>query len=208
MYETSKRVIDIVFSVFMLAVTVPVLLIVALIVRFDSPGPILFRQERLGKDRRPFTMFKFRTMQHDSDDSYHREAIRRAANGIRTSLADGTEVFKSPEDPRITRAGKFLRTSCLDEIPQLINVLRGDMSLVGPRPALEYELEHYHDWYYRRFDVRPGLTGSWQVQRADAKDFDDMMRMDVTYTDLNSTWTDLKLMAQTIPAIVRERGVF
>lgn len=208
MYQASKRVIDIVLSVLTLAVAAPVLLIVALIVRMDSPGPILFRQERLGKERRPFTMLKFRTMQHEADDSFHREAIRRAANGIRTSLADGTKVFKSPEDPRITHAGKFLRASCLDEIPQLINVLRGEMSLVGPRPALEYELEHYSDWYYRRFNARPGLTGSWQVQRSKAKDFDDMMRMDVKYADSTSTWTDLKLMAQTIPAIVRERGVF
>ena len=208
MYEAIKRIIEIVLSVFTLDATAPVLLLVALIIRVDSPGPILFRQERLGKDRRPFTILKFRTMQHEADDSFHREAIRRAANGIRTSLSDGTEVFKSPEDPRITRAGKFLRASCLDELPQLINVLRGEMSLVGPRPALEYELEHYSDWYYRRFDVRPGLTGTWQVQRADAKDFDDMMRMDVKYTTSTSTWTDLKLMAQTIPAIVRERGVF
>lgn len=208
MYQPVKRIIDIALSAITLAVAAPLLAIIALVVRLDSSGPALYRQERLGRDGRKFTMLKFRTMRDNSDDSLHREAVKRAAAGIRTTMGNGKHVFKSPNDPRITRSGKFLRATCLDELPQLINILRAEMSLVGPRPALEYELEHYKDWYHQRFSVRPGLTGSWQVSRAKAKDLDDMMRMDVEYSNSNSIWADLKLIAQTIPAIVRERGVF
>ncbi|MEX0786800.1 MAG: sugar transferase [Dehalococcoidia bacterium] len=204
----GKRLIDLAFSALALVALLPLLAVIALLVRLDSPGPALFRQSRLGKHGRPFTMLKFRTMQHGADDRLHREAIERAANGVRTLAANGKHVFKSPDDPRITRLGKLLRVSCLDELPQLINVLRGEMSLVGPRPALEYELVYYQDWHHQRFAVRPGITGPWQVHRARARDFDDMLRMDVEYTSSCSVWSDLKLIAMTVPAIVRERGAF
>lgn len=208
MYPISKRFLDVAIAAVTLVVVTPFLLLIAVIIRLDSPGPALYRQRRLGKDGRPFTMFKLRTMRQDADDSLHREAVKRAANGVRTELSNGKRVFKSPEDPRITRAGKFLRATCIDELPQLVNVLRAEMSLVGPRPALEYELAHYKEWHHQRFAVRPGLTGLWQVHRASAQDLDDMLSLDVEYSTSSSTWTDLKLIAMTIPAIVRERGVF
>lgn len=204
----GKRLVDIVLSSVALATMLPLFIIIAVLIRLDSPGPALFRQQRIGRGGRPFTMLKFRTMHHDSDDQPHREAVRRAAEGTRTALPNGERVFKSPDDPRITRIGKFLRTWCLDELPQLINVLRAEMSLVGPRPALDYELPYYKDWHYQRFAVRPGVTGPWQVKRREATDFDDMMRIDVEYGASCSIWQDLKLIVMTIPAIVREKGVF
>ena len=204
----TKRLIDIVFSTLALAALLPLLAVIALLVRLDSPGPALFRQQRVGKDGKRFTVLKFRTMQHNADDRPHREAIERAANGIRTTLTNGKQVFKPADDPRVTRFGKVLRASALDELPQLINVLRGDMSHVGPRPAIEYELAYYQDWHHQRFAVRPGLTGPWQVRRSEAENLSDMLRMDVEYCSSCSVWSDLKLMAMTVPAIVRERGVF
>ena len=203
-----KRLIDVGLAVIALSVLLPLLAIVALLVRIDSPGPALFRQERIGKGRKQFTVLKFRTMHHNVDDRLHREAIERAANGLRTEMSNGKRVFKSNEDPRITSIGKFLRTSCLDELPQLFNVLRGEMSIVGPRPALEWELAYYKDWHLRRFDVKPGLTGPWQVHRAEAENLDDMLRMDVEYSNSSSVWQDIRLIAMTVPAIVRERGGF
>jgi lipopolysaccharide/colanic/teichoic acid biosynthesis glycosyltransferase len=204
----AKRLIDIVLSLVALVALLPLLAVVALLVRLDSPGPALFRQRRIGKDGRRFTVLKFRTMHHNADDRPHREAIERAANGQRTALANGKHVFKPADDPRVTRLGRFLRASGLDELPQLINVLRGEMSLVGPRPAIEYELAYYQDWHHRRFAVRPGLTGPWQVRRSEAENLSDMLRMDVEYCATCSLWGDVKLMAMTIPAIIRERGVF
>ncbi|MCI0856040.1 MAG: sugar transferase [Chloroflexi bacterium] len=203
-----KRLIDVCLSTVALIVLLPLLAIIALLVRIDSPGPALFRQERIGKGRKQFTVFKFRTMHHNVDDRLHREAFERVANGVRTKMSNGKQVFKSNEDPRITRLGKFLRTSCVDELPQLFNILRGEMSIVGPRPALEWELTYYQDWHLRRFDVKPGLTGPWQVHRAEAENLDDMLRMDVEYSDSPSVWQDIRLIALTVPAIVRERGGF
>ena len=207
-HGVSKRLMDIVVSLTALVLLSPLFAILALLIRRDSPGPAFFRQERIGRNGRTFTMLKFRTMRQDADDRLHREAVRRAARGIRTASPNGKLVFKPPDDPRVTGMGKFLRSWSLDELPQLINVVRGEMSLVGPRPALEYELPYYKEWHHQRFAVRPGLTGLWQVRRREAKDFDEMMRMDVQYSGSFSIWHDVKLIAMTIPAIVRERGVF
>jgi len=208
MYRAGKRAIDVLFAASALIALAPFLLLIALIVRLDSPGPALFRQERLGRGRRSFVMLKFRTMWQDADDAFHREAVRKTANGIRTETSNGKQVFKSLEDPRITRVGKVLRATGLDELPQLLNVLRGEMSLVGPRPAVPYELPYYKDWHHNRFAVLPGITGLWQVKRSEGTDFEDMMRLDVQYTAVCSIREDLKLIAMTIPAIVRERGAY
>jgi len=207
-HQALKRTIDISISAAAVLAAAPLLLLIAALIKLDSPGPVLFRQRRIGKHGRPFTMFKLRTMRVDADDAPHREAVRRAANGVRTPLTNGKHAFKSPDDPRATRTGKFLRTWGLDELPQLINVLRGEMSLVGPRPALEYELSHYEARHHRRFDVTPGITGLYQVHRSHAKDLHDMLDLDVEYATSASIWTDLKLIAMTIPAIVKEKGVF
>jgi lipopolysaccharide/colanic/teichoic acid biosynthesis glycosyltransferase len=203
-----KRVFDIVASVLALIALSPLFGLIALLVRLDSGGPVVFKQERLGLQRRRFTMLKFRTMYVDSDDRPHREAMRRVAEGVRAELPEGAQGFKSLYDERITRVGRFLRKWNLDELPQLVNVLRGEMSLVGPRPAIEYELPLYKDWYYGRFAMRPGLTGLWQVKRSETENFDEMMELDIRYVDSFSLWLDLKLIAITIPAIIREKGVF
>jgi lipopolysaccharide/colanic/teichoic acid biosynthesis glycosyltransferase len=203
-----KRTFDIVASVLSLVALAPLFAVIALLVRLDSGGPVVFKQERLGLQRKRFTMLKFRTMYANSDDAPHREAMERVANGVRADLPEGTQGFKSLHDERITRVGRFLRKWNLDELPQLVNVLRGEMSLVGPRPAIEYELPLYKDWYYGRFAMRPGLTGLWQVKRSEAEDFDEMMAMDIRYVESFSFWLDIKLIATTIPAIIREKGVF
>jgi lipopolysaccharide/colanic/teichoic acid biosynthesis glycosyltransferase len=153
-------------------------------------------------------MLKFRSMYVDADETSHRRAIERAARGEKTVGSNGRSSFKSLDDPRITRVGRVIRATCIDELPQLINVLRGEMSVVGPRPALEYELEHYGPEHRRRFTVRPGITGLWQVRRAEAEDLHEMLQMDVAYVAAPSMWTDVKLIAMTIPAIVRERGEY
>ena len=199
-----KRALDVLLSLITLVALLPLLAAIAIAIKIDSPGPVLFKQERLGRGRKPFTMYKFRSMGVDSGDALHREAVKRTAESTRREIG----VFKSLEDPRVTRVGRFIRTWNLDELPNLLNVLRGEMSIVGPRPALDYELPYYKDWFFRRFSVRPGLTGLWQVKRADAEDFDEMIRMDVEYTERMSVWLDLKLIALTIPSIIREKGTF
>ena len=153
-------------------------------------------------------MLKVRTMDAEADDGPHYEAVQRTAAHARSTLPGDQGVFKSLRDPRITRIGKFLRKWNLDELPQLANVLSGEMSLVGPRPALDYELSFYKDWYLRRFAVRPGLTGLWQVKRREAQDLDEMMKMDINYVESFSIWLDIKIIIMTIPAIVQQRGVF
>jgi lipopolysaccharide/colanic/teichoic acid biosynthesis glycosyltransferase len=202
--RVTKRAFDATVSLVSLIVLLPLLVVLAVIIKCDSRGPVIFTQERLGKGMGPFRMYKFRSMRLDAGDSLHREAVKRTAESRRREIG----TFKSLDDPRVTRFGRFLRAWNLDELPNLINVLRGDMSIVGPRPALDYELPYYKDWYDKRFDVRPGLTGLWQVKRADAEDFDEMIRMDVDYVEQMSLWLDVKLIALTIPSIIRERGVF
>jgi lipopolysaccharide/colanic/teichoic acid biosynthesis glycosyltransferase len=202
--QALKRAFDIAAALAALVALSPLLAATAVLVKLDSRGPALFRQQRLGRDLKPFWMYKFRTMRTDAGDRIHREAVKRTAELSRKEAG----VYKSLEDPRVTRFGRFLRAWNLDELPNLVNVLRGEMSIVGPRPALEYELPYYKDWYYQRFAVRPGLTGLWQVKRADAEDFDEMVRMDVDYVSRMSVWLDLRLVAQTIPSIVRERGAY
>ena len=199
-----KRAMDVVLSLAALVALLPLLAAIAVAIKIDSTGPVLFRQERLGRGRKPFTMYKFRSMRVDAGDALHREAVKRTAESRRREIG----VFKSLEDPRVTGAGRFIRAWNLDELPNLLNILRGEMSIVGPRPALDYELPYYKDWFFQRFSVRPGLTGLWQVNRADADDFDEMIRMDVDYTERMSVWLDLKLIALTIPSIIREKGTF
>jgi lipopolysaccharide/colanic/teichoic acid biosynthesis glycosyltransferase len=199
-----KRLFDIAASLTALVVLSPLLAAIALLVKLDSPGPVIFQQERLGRDLKPFQMYKFRSMREDAGDDFHREAVKRTAQSHRREIG----TFKSLDDPRVTRIGRFIRAWNLDELPNLVNILRGDMSVVGPRPALDYELPYYKDWYFARFAVKPGLTGLWQVKRSDAEDFDEMIRMDVDYVSRVSIWLDLKLIALTIPSIIRERGAF
>jgi len=192
-----KRGLDLFGGLVGLVIATPVLLLAAIAIRLDSPGPILFRQVRAGRNGRRFTMYKFRSMVIDAEA---RKAELLANNEM------GGPVFKMKRDPRITRVGRFLRKTSVDELPQLFNVLKGDMSLVGPRPPLPSEVEAYEPWQRRRLSVKPGLTGLWQVSGRNQIDFDEWMQMDLHYIDHWSLMLDLKIILKTIPAVLLQRG--
>jgi lipopolysaccharide/colanic/teichoic acid biosynthesis glycosyltransferase len=191
------RPLDLVAGAAATLVLSPVLACIALIVRLDSPGPVFFRQDRLGVNGRPFRIWKFRSMHHNNDDSPHRAA---ASAWFAAQPTDGG--YKSRRDPRITRVGHLLRRTSLDELPQLFNVLSGEMSLVGPRPGIAYELEHYLPWYFERQRVKPGMTGLWQVSGRDHLSAEEMMRLDVRYVRDRTLWLDVKILVLTVPALL------
>jgi lipopolysaccharide/colanic/teichoic acid biosynthesis glycosyltransferase len=204
-----KRALDIVLSAGLLVLVTPLLAVIALVIKLKSPGPILFRQERVGQSGKPFTMLKFRTMQVNSDSSIHQEFVSEYINGAKPH--DGptaTEAsFKIVDDPRVTSIGGILRRSSLDELPQLWNVLRGDMSLVGPRPPLRYEVERYKRWHYRPLlEVKPGITGLWQVTGRSRTTFDDKVRLDLRYAKYSSSWMDIKILLATPRAVLSGEG--
>jgi lipopolysaccharide/colanic/teichoic acid biosynthesis glycosyltransferase len=200
-----KRAIDVVVSGMALFLLAPLLGLIGLLIRLDSPGPALFRQERVGQDETRFTCYKFRTMYQDADPNVHRLAIQRFAAG--QMLSDDPDApYKLTNDNRVTHTGKFLRRTSLDELPQLLNVFRGEMSLVGPRPAIPYELETYRDWQHLRHRVKPGLTGLWQVYGRGRVGFEEMMALDVEYAISWTVWLDIKLIALTVPAMLAQRG--
>ena len=204
-----KRLVDVVVSGLALAVVSPLFLIIALLIRKSGPGPILFVQERLGRDGRPFRFYKFRSMKHNSDDAIHRQFAAMFINGDEGGCAAtnaGEKVFKLKRDPRITSIGAFLRRTSLDELPQLLNILRGDMSLVGPRPPIAYEIENYQPWHMERLKAVPGLTGLWQISGRSSVSFDEMVRLDIRYINEWSFSRDLAIMAKTIPVVIRGTG--
>jgi lipopolysaccharide/colanic/teichoic acid biosynthesis glycosyltransferase len=192
-----KRALDLAAGSVALVLLLPVMALLALWVRLDSPGPILFAQDRVGIDAHPFRMWKFRSMRVGMVDDRHREAVAAwfAAN-------PGPDGYKSGNDPRITRVGRVLRRFSLDELPQLFNVIQGDMSLVGPRPAIAYELVHYEQAYFERFRVPPGMTGLWQVSGRDRTSAPEMMKLDIEYVRRLSLAMDLWIMAKTLPALM------
>ncbi|MBX3281795.1 MAG: sugar transferase [Acidobacteria bacterium] len=204
-----KRVSDIIIAVIAAAVTSPIWIIAAIAVKFDSPGKVFFRQERVGMDGRVFLCFKFRTMRADADESVHRAAYEQNIAG-RSDANSGDEekpVFgKVKDDPRITRVGRLLRRTSIDELPQLLNVLRGEMSIVGPRPPIPYEVEAYEVWQRKRLDMKPGMTGLWQVSGRSRLTFEEMVRVDLYYIENWSLLLDAKILALTIPAVLRGDG--
>jgi len=193
-----KRWLDVVTAAVALAVLAPLMALVALAVKFTSPGPVLFRQSRLGLGGRPFLLYKFRSMVADAD--------RQKARLMAQNEQDGP-AFKIRNDPRVTPIGRLLRSTSVDELPQLWNVLRGDMSLVGPRPPLHSEVVQYQTWQRRRLDVTPGLTCIWQVKGRSRVSFAEWIRMDLQYIRARSPAQDLKLLLQTLPALVLRRGM-
>jgi exopolysaccharide biosynthesis polyprenyl glycosylphosphotransferase len=200
----AKRLLDICGSLALLIALAPVLAVVAALVKLTSAGPVFFRQQRVGEDAAPFTMLKFRTMFVNCDSAAHREYVSQF---IKAGAPAGGGVFKMTHDPRITPVGRFLRKTSLDELPQFINVLRGDMSLVGPRPPLSYEVEQYKAWHCRRvLDAKPGITGLWQVTGRSRTTFDEMVRLDLRYAKSSSLWTDIKILLATPGAVVSGRG--
>lgn len=204
-----KRISDIVISGVALIFLAPIWLVISLLIRSDSKGPVLFRQERVGMDGRIFLCYKFRTMRADSDENIHREAYLKNIEGAgeANSGDDDKPVFgKVKDDPRITKTGRWLRRSSLDELPQLLNVLKGDMSIVGPRPPIPYEVEEYDIWHRKRLDMKPGITGLWQVSGRNRLTFDEMVRIDMYYIENWSLWLDLKIILLTLPAMLRGDG--
>ncbi len=186
----------------------PVFLLIAAAIKVSSPGPVLFRQDRVGRKGRRFTMYKFRTMVQDNDPKAHQEYVKSfIRDGAPAGVgADGVKIYKLRSDPRVTRIGAVLRALSLDELPQLWNVLRGEMSLVGPRPCLPLEWEMYRPWQRRRLDVIPGCTGLWQVTARSLVGFEEMVILDLFYAHNSSPGRDLLLIAKTIPAMIRGRG--
>jgi len=207
-----KRAIDVSLSVTVLMVLSPVFLTIAAAIKLSSPGPVLFRQKRIGLHGVPFTFLKFRSMHCANDSQIHREYIKQFINGDADSgrsEATGEVVYKITKDPRVTRVGRLLRRTSLDEFPQLLNVFRGDMSLVGPRPPIPYEVEDYDIWHRRRlFEVKPGLTGLWQVSGRSRLRFDDMVRLDLEYARAWSLGLDIKILLQTPRAVLSGNGAY
>jgi lipopolysaccharide/colanic/teichoic acid biosynthesis glycosyltransferase len=199
-WSRTKRAFDVLLAVVLLVALAPLLLAIALAIRLDTPGPLLFRQQRVGRDRRRFTVLKFRTMHDGVSPAAHRLYIAQLAAG---DGAAGDGLKKLTGDPRVTRVGAFLRRTSLDELPQLVNVVRGEMSIIGPRPAIEYELEHYEPEHFARFDVRPGLTGLWQVSGRNTIDFLGMLELDAQYARTTSPRLDALILLRTPLALLR-----
>ncbi len=192
-----KRTMDVVLSSVGLLLTAPIMAVLALLIKGVSPGPVLFKQERVGYGGKVFNLYKFRTMHTGVDNSEHRKYMSRLIEGdVPMAKLDGGR------DPRIIPCGRFIRKSCLDELPQLFNVLKGDMSLIGPRPCLPYEAEKFLRWHARRFDVVPGITGWWQVNGKNKTTFKEMIRYDIEYSNKLSVWMDIKILVKTIPAVL------
>ena len=208
----TKRTMDVIGSALALVVLVPVFLMVALAIKLSSKGPVFYSQQRIGQYGKPFTFIKFRSMHIGNDPRIHQEYVaqliagqaqRHPANGN----GDGAGVYKLTNDPRVTPMGTFLRRTSLDELPQLVNVLRGEMSLVGPRPAIPYEVAKYQTWHRRRIlDVKPGITGLWQVNGRSRIGFDEMVRLDLRYAKAWSPWFDLKILLRTPRAVFIGEG--
>ena len=205
----TKRLSDIILAIAAGIVTLPIWLAAAILVRVDSKGPLIYRQERVGMDGRVFLCLKFRSMKIDADDAIHREAYRKNIVGDAGANAgdEASPVYgKVKDDPRITRVGKFLRRTSIDELPQLLNVLRGEMSIVGPRPPIPYEVEEYDIWHRKRLDMKPGITCLWQVSGRNRLTFDEMVKIDLYYIENWSLLLDAKIILLTIPAVFRGDG--
>jgi len=195
-YLIAKRLFDVFVCILLLPVVLPLLALCALAILLDSPGPVFIAQERTGRDGSPFRMLKFRTMVRNADE-------------LKPKLGHLNVLpppdFKIPNDPRITRVGKLLREASLDELPQLFNVLRGDMSLVGPRPT-SFAPSTYQLWHTYRLEVTPGITGLWQVKGRNTTTFDERLRLDIEYIEQRSFGLDLKILMQTVPSVLRRTG--
>jgi lipopolysaccharide/colanic/teichoic acid biosynthesis glycosyltransferase len=206
-YQRIKRILDIIFTLLILLPLCIVIAIVAVFIRFDSAGPILFRQKRVGRNGVEFNILKFRSMYVNSDDSRHRESIAKYMNGQRLGEGAANDLsYKDVDDPRVTKVGRFLRKTSIDELPQFFNVLRGEMTLVGPRPPLPYEVAFYSPRDMLRLSGKPGLTGPWQVYARSQVPFQDMVELDIAYLQRQALWEDLKLIALTVPVMVQGRG--
>ncbi|HEY2846665.1 MAG TPA: sugar transferase [Pyrinomonadaceae bacterium] len=200
LFNVYKGVFDVVLTVVGLVLLTIPMAVIALLIKLTSHGRVLHTQTRIGKDCEPFTFYKFRTMEEGADDAIHKDFASQFIGGTPKG------VKKMIDDPRVTRIGRFLRRTSLDELPQLFNVLTGEMSLVGPRPCMPYELDHYEEWHRRRLSVKPGCTGLWQVAGRSAVDFNDMVILDLFYIDNMSPLFDLRIILKTLPVMLLAKG--
>lgn len=207
----AKRFMDLSVSVIAVLVFSPLLIMIAILVKLFSPGPVLFRQIRAGRNGTPFTFYKFRTMRQNIDDTIHREYATNFIGGKELRLRDernDRKIYKMPDDPRITPIGRVLRRTSLDELPQLLNVVKGEMSLVGPRPPIAYELTIYKEWHKRRLKAKPGITGLWQVSGRSSVPFHDMVLLDLYYINRWSLPLDIEIIVKTIPVVLGGKGAY
>ena len=197
LYNISKRSLDIMASLVGLIILSPVVLVVAILIKLESKGPIIFSQKRIGLNGKEFKMYKFRSMVQNAEELKEKLQKQNEMSG---------PMFKMKNDPRVTKVGKFIRKTSIDELPQLINVLKGDMSLVGPRPSLPKEVQNFEGWMLRRLDVKPGLTCYWQVSGRNNIDFEDWMKLDIKYVEERSFWLDIKLIFKTVKVLFGDRN--
>lgn len=218
LYFLCKRAVDITLACLLLLCLSPLLLLIAVLIKLDTPGPVFFVQERVGSRRRTvggrtvweigsFRMIKFRSMVCDADPALHEQYIHAYTSGAADAVElSGSPIYKLVDDPRVTRVGRVLRRTSLDEVPQFFNVLRGEMSLVGPRPVPQYEFDDYQDWHKERMAATPGVTGLWQVSGRCANPFDEQMRLDIAYVRNQSPWLDTVILLRTPLAVLSGRG--
>jgi lipopolysaccharide/colanic/teichoic acid biosynthesis glycosyltransferase len=204
--ELACRLLDLVVAGAALAILSPLLLLIAVVIRLESSGPAIFNQRRVGLGLQPFTVHKFRTMRQGASHDAHRAFVTNLIEGKAPPAVDGKPRFKMASDDRITRVGRFLRRSSLDELPQLWNVFRGEMSLVGPRPSIPYEVEKYPPHWFTRFQVKPGITGLWQVSGRCELTLEQMVELDNAYVDRRTFWFNLWILVRTVPAVLSSRG--
>jgi lipopolysaccharide/colanic/teichoic acid biosynthesis glycosyltransferase len=205
-YPIFKRVAETVMSIVLLILLAPLFLLLTLSIRWDSPGPALFRQTRIGKGGKPFTFYKFRTMFQDIDRSAHQTFLKAYVNGELASGTNGQNVYKPIQANQITRVGRLLRKTSLDELPQLFNIIKGEMSFIGPRPNIPAEVEAYKDWHRKRLEVLPGITGLAQINGRSTIAFDQIVRYDIEYVENAGLLMDLKVVWRTIPAALLGNG--
>lgn len=198
-YEGSKRLFDVGTGILVLVLLAPIIPLIALMIKLDSPGPVFFRQLRVGKNGKTFNFYKFRSMYREA------EQLRKEVEDLNEQEGP---VFKMRSDPRVTTVGRFLRRSSLDEIPQIFNVIKGEMSIVGPRPHVPSEVEHYQPWHRKRLEVVPGITCLWQISGRSHVSFDEWMRLDMAYLARRSLRTDLVIFLKTIPAVIARKGAY
>jgi lipopolysaccharide/colanic/teichoic acid biosynthesis glycosyltransferase len=204
--RTGKPLFDAVLASLFLVLLCPLLVAVAVLIRLTTPGPALIRQTRVGRGRRPFVLYKFRSMYTGNSDEQHRLYVRKLLTEDEPPAGGRRGLFKLEDDPRVTPVGRLLRKTSIDELPQLLNVIRGDMSLVGPRPALPWEVEMIGDGHSRRFEVRPGLTGLWQVSGRSRLTMRQGLELDVEYASRQSFAFDLMILLKTVPTVLSARG--
>jgi lipopolysaccharide/colanic/teichoic acid biosynthesis glycosyltransferase len=203
---TGRRALDLALTLPLLLLMAPLLALIAAAVRLDSSGPAIYRQRRVGLRGREFEVNKFRSMRSGADSKRHRDYVNQLIGGGDAPEPAQEGLYKLVVDDRITRVGRFLRRWSLDELPQLWNVARGEMSLVGPRPVIPYEVECYPDWYHGRFTVKPGLTGLWQVSGRNEKTYEEMVGLDIEYARHRTIWLDVKILARTALVVLTHRG--